>query len=121
MYSLELSNDICNYVVTGQPDIFNHYLDAMAMTQGQTLKRMVWLPFGVEPSEMERVTAAIAEGDVSLTFNANATGVYAKLQHMSERLREVIGHIHQSSHRLSAVTEETSAISLQTSANLSRQ
>ncbi|ART84010.1 chemotaxis protein [Oceanisphaera profunda] len=243
MYSLELSNDIRNYVVTGRTDILNHYLDTMAMTQGQTprhsnrtisneamlaelplspsehallekgrqgtvvmgeleekaialvkagrseeaiplvfgaeydagrklmgnsvntaisellgrqakqlaqenarnqqmvtlmivlvlalvllslllgwtLKRMVLLPLGAEPSEMERVAAAIAEGDLSLTFNANATGVYAKLQHMSERLREVIGHIHQSSHSLSAAAEETSAISLQTSANLSRQ
>lgn len=93
----------------------------LSLLLGWTLKRMVLLPLGAEPSEMERVTAAIAEGDLSLTFNANATGVYAKLQHMSEKLREVIGHIHQSSHSLSAAAEETSAISLQTSANLSRQ
>ena len=243
MYSLELSNDIRNYVVTGKPEILEHYLETMAMTQGKvprqggravsneamlaelpltpsersllekggqgtvvmselenqaialvkagrgaeaiplvfgpeydagrqlmgnsvnaaisellgrqatqlaqanerneqmvilmivlvsslvllslvlgwTLKRMVLVPLGAEPSEMERVASAISEGDLSLNFDANATGVYAKLQHMTEKLREVIGHIHQSSHSLSAAAEETSAISLQTSANLSRQ
>ncbi|MGO4999997.1 methyl-accepting chemotaxis protein [Oceanisphaera sp. W20_SRM_FM3] len=95
----------------------------LSLVLGWTLKRMVLLPLGAEPSEMERVASAISEGDLSLTFDANATGVYAKLQHMTEKLREVIGHIHQSSHShsLSAAAEETSAISLQTSANLSRQ
>ena len=93
----------------------------LSLLLGWILKRMVLLPLGAEPSEMERVASAISEGDLSLTFNANATGVYAKLQHMTERLREVIGHIHQSSHSLSAAAEETSAISLQTSANLGRQ
>lgn len=93
----------------------------LSLLLGWTLTRMVLLPLGAEPREMERVAAAISDGDLSLTFNANATGVYAKLQHMTEKLREVIGHIHQSSHSLSAAAEETSAISLQTSANLGRQ
>lgn len=93
----------------------------LSLVLGWTLKRLVLLPLGAEPREMERVAAAISEGDLSLTFAANATGVYAKLQHMTEKLREVIGHIHQSSHSLSAAAEETSAISLETSANLGRQ
>lgn len=93
----------------------------LSLLLGWTLNRLVLQPLGAEPSEMERVAAAIAEGDLSLTFNPNATGVYAKLQHMTERLREVIGHIHLSSSSLSAAAEETSAVSLQTSANLSRQ
>lgn len=78
-------------------------------------------PLGAEPSEMERVVAAISEGDLSISFADNVTGVYARLQHMTEQLRHVIGQIHQSSHSLSAAAEETSAISLQTSANLVRQ
>lgn len=93
----------------------------LSLLLGWTLNHKVLRTLGAEPSEMERVAAAISEGDLSLTFNANATGVYAKLQHMTEHLREVIGHIHQSSHSLSAAAEETSAISLQTSANLGRQ
>lgn len=93
----------------------------LSLLLGWTLNRMVLQPLGAEPNEMERVATAIAEGDLSLTFTANATGVYAKLQHMTEKLREVIGHIHQSSLSLSAAAEETSAISLQTSSNLSRQ
>ncbi|ART81196.1 chemotaxis protein [Oceanisphaera avium] len=96
-------------------------LVALSLLLGWTLKRSVLQPLGAEPSEMERVATAISEGDLSLTFNANATGVYANLQHMAEKLREVIGHIHQSSQSLSTAAEETSAISLQTSANIGRQ
>lgn len=96
-------------------------LVALSVLLGWTLNRMVLQPLGAEPSEMERVVTSIADGDLSVQFSANATGVYARLQHMTERLREVIGHIHQSSQSLSAAAEETSAISLQTSSNLSRQ
>lgn len=93
----------------------------LSLLLGWTLNRQVLQPLGAEPSEMERVVAAIAGGDLSLKFADNATGVYAKLQHMTDKLREVIGHIHQSSLSLSAAAEETSTISLQTSTNLSRQ
>lgn len=96
-------------------------LVGLSLLLGWMLKRSVLQPLGAEPSEMERVATAISEGDLSLSFNANATGVYAKLQHMTEKLREVIGHIHESSQSLSAAAEQTSAISLQTSANIVRQ
>lgn len=93
---------------------------ALSLLLGWTLNRLVLQPLGAEPSEMERVVTAIAGGDLSLKFSANATGVYARLQSMTERLREVIGHIHQSSETLSAAAEETSAISTQTSTHLNR-
>ncbi|MFD1006959.1 MULTISPECIES: methyl-accepting chemotaxis protein [Oceanisphaera] len=96
-------------------------LVVLSLLLGLILRRMVLQPLGAEPSEMERVAGSIAEGDLSLSFAANSSGVYGKLQHMTEKLREVIGHIHQSSSSLSAAAEETSAVSLQTSANLSRQ
>ncbi|GGB36787.1 hypothetical protein GCM10011502_07380 [Oceanisphaera marina] len=96
-------------------------LVGLSLLLGWTLKRMVLQPLGAEPSEMERVARSIADGDLSLSFAANSSGVYGKLQHMTDKLREVIGHIHQSSSSLSAAAEETSAVSLQTSANLSRQ
>ncbi|ART80852.1 methyl-accepting chemotaxis protein [Oceanisphaera avium] len=88
---------------------------------GWVLKRLVLVPLGAEPSEMERVANSIANGDLSSQFAANASGVYGKLQHMNNNLRELIGHIHESSNSLSAAAEQTSAISLQTSANLNRQ
>ncbi|MGO4999996.1 methyl-accepting chemotaxis protein [Oceanisphaera sp. W20_SRM_FM3] len=96
-------------------------LVVLSLLLGMILRRMVLQPLGAEPSEMERVAGSIADGDLSLNFAANSSGVYGKLQHMTEKLREVIGHIHQSSSSLSAAAEETSAVSLQTSANLSRQ
>ncbi|MGO4999998.1 methyl-accepting chemotaxis protein [Oceanisphaera sp. W20_SRM_FM3] len=96
-------------------------LVAFSLLLGWALQRMVLMPLGAEPSEMERVANAIANGDLSSQFAANATGVYGKLQYMNNNLRELIGHIHESSNSLSAAAEETSAVSLQTSANLSRQ
>lgn len=96
-------------------------LVTFSLLLGWTLKRMVLQPLGAEPSEMERVANSIAKGDLSSQFAANATGVYGKLQHMNNNLRELIGHIHESSNSLSAAAEQTSAVSLQTSANLSRQ
>lgn len=96
-------------------------LVAFSLLLGWTLKRMVLMPLGAEPSEMERVANAIASGDLSSQFAANATGVYGKLQYMNNNLRELIGHIHESSSSLSAAAEQTSAVSLQTSANLSSQ
>ena len=96
-------------------------LVAFSLLLGWTLKRLVLVPLGAEPSEMERVANSIANGDLSSQFAANATGVYGKLQHMNTNLRQLIGHIHESSNSLSAAAEETSAVSLQTSANLSRQ
>ncbi|MFP2770114.1 methyl-accepting chemotaxis protein [Oceanisphaera sp. KMM 10153] len=96
-------------------------LVGLSLLLGWTLKRMVLQPLGAEPSEMERVASRIADGDLSLKFGSNTQGVYAKLHHMTDKLRELIGHIHHSSTSLSAAAEETSAVSLQTSANLSRQ
>lgn len=96
-------------------------LVAFSILLGWTLKRMVLLPLGAEPSEMERVANSIANGDLSSQFAANATGVYGKLEHMNNNLRQLIGHINESSNSLSAAAQQTSSISLQTSANLSRQ
>ena len=96
-------------------------LVGLSLLLGWALKRMVLQPLGAEPSEMERVASRIADGDLSLQFGSGTQGVYAKLHHMTDKLRDLIGHIHQSSTSLSAAAEETSAVSLQTSANLSRQ
>ncbi|MBO1519305.1 methyl-accepting chemotaxis protein [Oceanisphaera pacifica] len=96
-------------------------LVVFSLLLGWVLKRTVLLPLGAEPSEMERVANSIAQGDLSITFGGESQGVYSKLQHMTHQLRELIGHIHQSSSSLSAAAEETSAVSLQTSANLERQ
>ncbi|GAA3716300.1 hypothetical protein GCM10022421_25050 [Oceanisphaera sediminis] len=96
-------------------------LVGLSLLLGWALKRMVLQPLGAEPSEMERVASRIADGDLSLQFGSGTQGVYGKLHHMTDKLRELIGHIHQSSTSLSAAAEETSAVSLQTSANLSRQ
>ncbi|NLJ91972.1 MAG: methyl-accepting chemotaxis protein [Aeromonadales bacterium] len=96
-------------------------LIGFSLLLGWALKRMVLLPLGGEPSEMERITKAIAQGDLSLSFSNTSNGVYGELGKMSKRLQEMIGHIRQSSTSLAAAAEETSTVSYQTSANISRQ
>ncbi|PSJ46668.1 methyl-accepting chemotaxis protein [Zobellella endophytica] len=93
----------------------------LSLVLGWALRRMVLAPLGAEPAEMARVAGRIAEGDLTLSFGKSSAGVYGQLHHMTSRLRELIGHIHQSSNSLAAAAEETSAVSLQTSSNLSRQ
>lgn len=96
-------------------------LIGFSLLLGWALKRMVLLPLGGEPSEMERITKAIAQGDLSLSFSNTSNGVYGELGKMSKGLQEMIGHIRQSSTSLAAAAEETSTVSYQTSANISRQ
>ncbi|MBL1376774.1 methyl-accepting chemotaxis protein [Zobellella iuensis] len=96
-------------------------LVGLSLVLGWTLRRTVLQPLGAEPGEMERVAASIADGDLSLAFAPGTRGVYGKLHHMTDKLRELIGQINQSSTGLASAAEETSAVSLQTSSNLSRQ
>ncbi|MHA6965460.1 methyl-accepting chemotaxis protein [Zobellella denitrificans] len=96
-------------------------LVVLSLILGWTLRRAVLQPLGAEPGEMERVASHIAAGDLSLRFASGTQGVYGKLHHMTDKLRELIGQINQSSASLASAAEETSAVSLQTSSNLSRQ
>ncbi|AEY00640.1 methyl-accepting chemotaxis protein [Oceanimonas sp. GK1] len=96
-------------------------LVVLSLLLGWVLRRAVLQPLGAEPAEMERIAGAVAAGDLGLRFMPNAEGVYGRLQHMTERLRELIGQINMSSSGLASAAEETSAVSLQTSTNLERQ
>ncbi|WMC10113.1 methyl-accepting chemotaxis protein [Oceanimonas pelagia] len=93
----------------------------LSLLLGWVLRRTVLQPLGAEPAEMERIAGAVAAGDLGLRFLPNAAGVYGRLQHMTEKLRELVGQINMSSSGLASAAEETSAVSLQTSANLERQ
>ncbi|WP_445401308.1 methyl-accepting chemotaxis protein [Zobellella sp. An-6] len=93
----------------------------LSLALGWALQRAVLQPLGAEPGEMARVATSIAAGDLSLRFAPGTEGVYARLHHMTDKLRELIGQINQSSASLASAAEETSAVSLQTSSNLGRQ
>ncbi|OXY81146.1 chemotaxis protein [Oceanimonas doudoroffii] len=101
--------------------IMSVLLVLLSLLLGWVLRRTVLQPLGAEPAEMERIASAIAAGDLGVQFMPNASGVYARLQHMSDKLRELIGQINMSSSGLASAAEETSAVSLQTSTNLERQ
>ncbi|MFB0981348.1 MAG: methyl-accepting chemotaxis protein [Alteromonadaceae bacterium] len=80
-------------------------------------------PLGGEPTEMQRISETIADGDlmVSFTEHNNHSSVYGAMQRMTVHLRNVIGEIIHDSNNLTNVAMETSALSLQSSTSLQGQ
>ena len=80
-------------------------------------------PLGGEPTEMQRISETIADGDlmVSFTQHNNHSSVYGAMQRMTANLRNVISEIIHDSNNLTNVAMETSALSLQSSTSLQGQ
>jgi methyl-accepting chemotaxis protein len=80
-------------------------------------------PLGGEPTEMQRISETIADGDlmVSFTDHNNHSSVYGAMQRMTANLRNVISEIIHDSNNLTNVAMETSALSLQSSTSLQGQ
>ncbi|GAB6043962.1 methyl-accepting chemotaxis protein [Endothiovibrio diazotrophicus] len=59
------------------------------------LVRVIKRPLGGEPSEMERIARTLADGDLRIHFDdtRQATGVYAAMRDMVEKLREIVIHV----------------------------
>ncbi|MCP4042440.1 MAG: methyl-accepting chemotaxis protein, partial [Gammaproteobacteria bacterium] len=85
--------------------------------------RTILKPLGGEPEVMQRITEQISQGDLTVTFAdaENATGVYAAMHGMTERLRELVGRVVHSSTVLANTAEQTSAIAEQTSTGIRNQ
>ncbi|MDP5293105.1 methyl-accepting chemotaxis protein [Oceanimonas sp. CHS3-5] len=96
-------------------------LVTLSLLLGWVLRRAVLQPLGAEPAEMARIASSIADGQLGLQFLPDAQGVYGRMQHMTSKLRDLVGQINSSSSGLASAAEETSAVSLQTSTNLERQ
>ena len=59
------------------------------------LVRTIKRPLGGEPADMERIARSLADGDLRIHFDnaENATGVYAAMRDMVEKLREVVAQV----------------------------
>jgi methyl-accepting chemotaxis protein len=78
--------------------------------------KIIYLPIGGEPSELERMVKKVSDGDLNCTGNASGaeTGVYAAILHMVSNLRDMVTHINHTSEQLSQfsgrINESASAV-----------
>ncbi|WP_286263371.1 methyl-accepting chemotaxis protein [Thalassotalea atypica] len=85
--------------------------------------KSVLKPLGGEPNDMQEITETIAEGNLTVAFDhkhANAS-VYGAMKRMTSQLQVMVGEIISNSHHLASVSEQTSALSLQSSTSLKEQ
>jgi methyl-accepting chemotaxis protein len=87
------------------------------------ISRSIIRPLGGEPHEMRNISEAIAEGDLTVTFETGRGDghVYAAMNSMAQHLRKVISDIIDGSNTLASVAEQTSALSLQSTTSLQQQ
>lgn len=85
-------------------------------------QRLVMRPLGGEPEEMRSLMATIASGDLSSKISyANDQSLKGKLAGMQSQLGQMIQQITLCTNRLAAAAEELSAVTEQSSQNLSAQ
>ncbi|MBQ4813385.1 hypothetical protein A7985_20250 [Pseudoalteromonas luteoviolacea] len=79
------------------------------------ISKIIKLPIGGEPREIEAIARKIAAGDLTVQFNhhANSTGIYQAMASMVQNLREFIEQIHQSTDTLAGTSQTMSAITTQ--------
>ncbi|KZN64143.1 HAMP domain-containing methyl-accepting chemotaxis protein [Pseudoalteromonas luteoviolacea] len=79
------------------------------------ISKIIKLPIGGEPREIEEIARKIAAGDLTVQFShqANSTGIYQAMANMVQNLREFIEQIHQSTDTLADTSQTMSAITTQ--------
>ncbi len=85
--------------------------------------RGVMAQLGKDPSEIADIANRIAQGDLTIQFNADnkqVTGVYANMKHMTENLSNMLTEITGGVQTLTSSSTELSAISEQMSSNASQ-
>ena len=75
------------------------------------LNRIVIKPLGGEPAEMQRIARMIADGDlgIQLKNKGNATGVYAAMIEMVEKLRNMVARVRSGADDLTNASMQVSA------------
>ncbi len=75
------------------------------------LVRIIKKPLGGEPRDMEDIALRLAEGDLNISFQnkESATGVYAAMITMVERLADVITRVRSGADNLASASQEVSA------------
>jgi methyl-accepting chemotaxis protein len=82
--------------------------------------RSILKPLGGEPHEMRLISETIADGNLTVAFaqKHETESVYGAMNKMTQNLQTVVGEIITSSNSLASVSEQTSALSLQSSTSL---
>src|SRR5690606_17038005 len=90
---------------------------------GFIITRDIRRQVGGEPSELERISRQIANGDLTLELadTGRETGIYTAMRDMSERLKVMLTKIGASAEAQSAAAEELAAIAEQTSQSVFEQ
>ena len=80
-------------------------------------------PLGGEPKEMRNISETIANGNLTVEFSHDheSESVYGAMNRMTKHLLNVVGAIIDSSNSLASVSQQTSALSLQSSISLKNQ
>ena len=80
-------------------------------------------PLGGEPKEMRNISETIANGNLTVEFSHDheSESVYGAMNRMTKHLLNVVGDIIDSSNSLASVSQQTSALSLQSSISLKNQ
>ncbi len=75
------------------------------------LTRRLLRSIGTEPDHLEEITRQIADGDLSMRFDANRTGVYEAMRLMVQELRRVMEQVNGSAGEVSAASIQLHATS----------
>ncbi|MBM6550943.1 methyl-accepting chemotaxis protein [Marinomonas ostreistagni] len=86
------------------------------------VSRMVLRPLGAEPSTMRDIADRIAQGDLTVNFNATQEpSVYRSMALMAQSLTDLVAEIRHGAQRQSQTAQELAVISEQTSGAIREQ
>lgn len=87
------------------------------------LVRIVKRPLGGEPSDMKVIAERLAQGDLTMKFENrdHATGLYAAIIAMVDRLTQIVSEVNSASDALASASEEVSATAQNLSQGASEQ
>ena len=85
------------------------------------LTRAIKRPLGGEPAEMERIAKRIADGDLTINFKSDSTGVYAAMVTMVDGLKDLISQVVKSTSQLTAFAEDLAQVARESSQEIQQQ
>lgn len=87
------------------------------------LVRIVKRPLGGEPADMKAIAERLAQGDLTMKFENrdHATGLYAAIIAMVDRLTQIVSEVNSASDALASASEEVSATAQNLSQGASEQ
>lgn len=87
------------------------------------MAKVIREPIGGEPRQIDEITRAISDGDLTRNLNVSAkdTGIYRSVGEMSDKLRELVGGIIETSASLTDNAQAAAKISIDTGHTIGQQ